>query len=247
MKRYFFKISYDGTSFFGWQKQPNQISIQETIESDLSKIHSLEEISIVGCGRTDTGVHAHEYFFHWDYKESIDKENIKYKLNKMLPKSISIHEITEVPIDMHARFSAVQRTYIYLIHTSKNPFNAAKSWYINQDLDVSKMNEAAELLIGEKDFSSFAKIHTDVKNHICQLSYAKWTQKEDKISFEISANRFLRNMVRAIVGTCVDVGLNKLSIEQFEEIIKKKDRQSASTSAPALGLYLNNVKYELEL
>ena len=247
MKRYFFKISYDGTSFFGWQKQPNQISIQETIESDLSKIHSLKEISIVGCGRTDTGVHAHEYFFHWDYKESIDKENIKYKLNKMLPKSISIHEITEVSIDMHARFSAVQRTYIYLIHASKNPFNAAHSWYINQELDISKMNKAAELLIGEKDFSSFAKTHTDVKNHICQLSYAKWTQKEDKISFEISANRFLRNMVRAIVGTCVDVGLNKLSIEQFEEIIDKKDRQSASTSAPALGLYLNKVKYELEL
>ena len=130
---------------------------------------------------------------------------------------------------------------------SKNPFNAAQSWYINQELDISKMNEAAELLIGEKDFSSFAKIHTDVKNHICHLSYAKWTQNEDKISFEISANRFLRNMVRAIVGTCVDVGLNKLSIEQFEEIINKKDRQSASTSAPALGLYLNKVKYELEL
>lgn len=247
MNRYFFKISYDGTSFFGWQKQPKQISIQETIESDLSKIHSLKEISIVGCGRTDTGVHAKEYFFHWDHESTIDKDEIRYKLNKMLPKSISIHEIHEVPNDIHARFSARERTYIYLINSSKNPFTATQSWYVNHKLDVPKMNEAASLLIGEKDFSSFAKIHTDVNNHICQLNYAKWTKEGTTIKFEIRANRFLRNMVRAIVGTCVDVGLKKVSIDEFQEIINAKNRQSASTSAPASGLYLDKVSYDLDL
>lgn len=247
MYRYFFKISYDGTSYFGWQKQPKQISIQETIEKDLSKIHSLKEINIVGCGRTDAGVHAKEYYFHWEFEKSINKQDIKYKLNKMLPNGICIHDIYEVPNDIHARFSAKERSYEYLINTSKNPFTSYHSWYISQNLDVDKMNAAARLLIGKKDFTSFAKIHTDVKNHICQLNYAKWVQKGDQVIFEIRANRFLRNMVRAIVGTCVDVGLNKIKLDEFKEIIESKDRQKASGSAPAKGLYLSKVIYDVEL
>ncbi len=247
MKRYFFKISYDGTSYFGWQKQPKQLSIQETIEKDLSKIHSLREVSIVGCGRTDAGVHAKEYYFHWESETAINKTEIKYKLNKMLPDGICIHEIYEVENEAHARFSAKERSYEYLINTSKNPFTSYHSWYISKKLDVAKMNAAANLLIGKKDFTSFAKIHTDVNNHICQLNYAKWIQKGDQITFEIRANRFLRNMVRAIVGTCVDVGFNKIQLDEFKRIIEAKERQQASSSAPAKGLYLSKVIYDLEL
>ncbi|MBT5438444.1 tRNA pseudouridine(38-40) synthase TruA [Crocinitomicaceae bacterium] len=247
MKRYFFKISYDGTSYFGWQKQPKQVSIQETIEKDLSKIHSLKEMSIVGCGRTDAGVHAKEYYFHWECEKAINESDIKYKMNKMLPSGICIQDVFEVSGETHARFSAKERSYEYLINTSKNPFAANHSWYIHQKLDLDKMNDAASLLIGTKDFTSFAKIHTDVNNHICQLNYAKWVQKGNQITFEIRANRFLRNMVRAIVGTCVDVGLNKIQLEEFKRIIEAKNRQQASGSAPAKGLYLNKVTYDLEL
>jgi len=244
MFRYLFKISYDGSSFFGWQKQPKQITLQQTIEENLSKIHSLQETNIVGCGRTDTGVHAKEYFFHWDSEEIINKENIQYKLNKMLPKSIAILSIQEINSDFHARFSALKRTYRYFINGDKNPFVATQSWQISQALDVDAMNAAAQLLIGEKDFSSFAKIHTDVQNHMCKVSYAKWTSNGTDFSFEISANRFLRNMVRAIVGTCVDVGLNKISVKEFEQIIDSKDRQKGSGSAPSQGLFLWTVDYE---
>ena len=244
MFRYLFKISYDGSSYFGWQKQPEQNTIQQTIEENLSKIHSLQETNIIGCGRTDTGVHAKEYFFHWDSEEIIDKENIQYKLNKMLPKSIAIQSIREVTTDFHARFSAVKRTYRYFINGEKNPFVATQSWQISQNLNLQNMNNAAQLLIGEKDFSSFAKIHTDVNNHICNVSHAKWIANGNEVYFEISANRFLRNMVRAIVGTCVDVGLNKISIQEFQEIIESKDRQKGSGSAPPQGLFLWTVDYE---
>ena len=245
MFRYLFKISYDGSSFFGWQKQVEQITVQQTIEENLSKIHSLRETNIIGCGRTDTGVHAKEYYFHWDSEEFINKETIQYKLNKMLPNSIAVLSIQEVNIDFHARFSAVKRTYRYFINGDKNPFVSAQSWQISQQLNIDNMNASAQLLIGEKDFSSFAKIHTDVKNHICNVSYAKWKAKGKEISFEISANRFLRNMVRAIVGTCVDVGLNKMSIQEFKEIIDSKDRQKGSGSAPAQGLFLWTVDYKI--
>ena len=244
MLRYLFKISYDGNSFFGWQKQPEQNSIQQTIEENLSKIHSLKETHIIGCGRTDTGVHAKEYFFHWDSEEAVDTENIQYKLNKMLPKSIAIQSIRAVNTDFHARFSAVKRTYRYFINGDKDPFIATQSWQISQNLNLQNMNNAAQLLIGEKDFSSFAKIHTDVKHHICKVSYAKWVANGNEVYFEISANRFLRNMVRAIVGTCVDVGLNKISIQEFQEIIESKDRQNGSGSAPAQGLFLWTVEYK---
>jgi tRNA pseudouridine38-40 synthase len=243
MKRYFFKISYKGTSFFGWQKQSSEISVQETIEENISKVQSHKDVSIVGCGRTDTGVHAKEYFFHWDDKDGIDIEQMQYKLNKMLPESISVHDIFNVKIDQHARFSATQRTYRYFIHKEKDPFLIEKSWHIAQALDLKKMNDAAQLSIGEKDFSSFAKTNTDVKHHICQLQDAQWFQKENGLIFEVRANRFLRNMVRAIVGTCVDVGLNKLTLQEFEKIITDKDRQKASGSAPAQGLFLWNVDY----
>ena len=243
MKRYFFKISYKGTSFFGWQKQSAQISVQETIEDNISKIKSHDEVSIVGCGRTDTGVHAREYFFHWDYKNEIDTEQIKYKLNKMLPESIAVQNVFNVRMDQHARFSAIQRTYRYFIHAEKDPFLTEQSWAITQALDIKKMNDAAQLLIGEKDFSSFAKTNTDVKHHICQIYHAQWFKQEKGFVFEIRANRFLRNMVRAIVGTCIEVGLHKLTLQEFEKIISVKDRIKASKSAPAQGLFLWKVEY----
>jgi len=243
MKRYFFKISYNGTSFFGWQKQKSERSIQQTIEQNISKIQSNKEVTIVGCGRTDTGVHAKEYFFHWDNANGIQIEQLQYKLNKMLPDTISIHDIFIVESDLHARFSAYQRTYRYNIHQEKDPFLIDRSWYIAQKLDLKKMNDAAQLLIGEKDFSSFAKTKTDVKHHICKLYDAQWSQQENSLVFEIRANRFLRNMVRAIVGTCIDVGLNKLSLKEFEKIISDKNRQEASSSAPPQGLFLWKVDY----
>ncbi len=244
MHRYLFEISYDGSGFYGWQKQPGKETIQETIENALSKIHSLKAMRIYGCGRTDTGVHAKEYFFHWDTEGQIEVENIKYKLNKMLPKKIAVHSIREVDHELHARYSAVRRTYKYFIDTGKDPFIAGKSWRIPQKLDLEAMNAASSFLLGKKDFSSFAKIHTDVKNHMCKVSYATWSIQEKEIIFEIRANRFLRNMVRAIVGTCIDVGLHKIDLIEFKEIIHAKDRQRGSGSAPAEGLFLWKVEYD---
>lgn len=241
MTQYFFEISYDGTSYFGWQIQPKQISVQETIEKALTKLNRQQKVSIVGCGRTDTGVHAKSYFFHAQFENEIDPTDWKYKLNKMLPESISVQQVFQS--ELHARFDAKKRTYRYFIHQTKNPFNAAYSWYIPQNLDFEKMNEAAQLMIGNHDFTSFSKLHTDVTNNFCTVFSAHWVVNEHEIYFEISANRFLRNMVRATVGTLLEVGLSKININEFGQIIAAKDRGEAALSVPAHGLFLWDIDY----
>lgn len=243
MRRYFFEISYDGTSYYGWQRQPKQLSVQEAIENVLSRLYSNTPIQITGCGRTDTGVHAKHYIFHVELNEISDTAHFRFKLNRMLPASIVVHSIHEVDSDKHARFDAHSRTYRYFIHGQKDPFLSAFSWYLPQQLDLQEMNRAAAFLLGKQDFSSFAKVHTDVKTSICTVTKATWTQENDTYYFEITADRFLRNMVRAIVGTLVDVGLKKIKANELTSILAAKNRSAASLSVPAHGLFLWKVDY----
>lgn len=244
MTRYFFEISYNGTPYFGWQQQVGQVSVQEVIQKDLQKLFQKEEIEIVGCGRTDKGVHAKNYYFHCDLSHEIDTENLVYKLNKMLPDSISVSSIFLVKSDLHARFSATKRTYRYFIHQQKDPFITECSTYFPNIIDVEAMNTACKYLLGKQDFSSFAKIHTDVKTHICTVYEARWLKQGNQLVFEISADRFLRNMVRAIVGTMLDIGTKKLVPENLPEIIAKQNRSAASKSVSPFGLFLWKVEYD---
>ena len=243
MNRYFIKISYKGTNYFGWQRQPKEISVQEVIENTLSKMHSLKPITILGCGRTDTGVHAKEYFFHVDLEPIDSIDQFVFKLNRMLPDSIVVHTAELVDSEKHARFDAKRRTYRYFIHQKKDAFITETSWYFPQKLDISKMNDGAQLLIGTKDFTSLSKLHTDVKTNICTIDKAHWVEDGNQLYFEISADRFLRNMVRATVGTLIEVGAGKIEPEAINEIIEAKDRQAASTSVPARGLFLWEIEY----
>lgn len=243
MKRYFFEIAYDGGAFFGWQIQPSETSVQQTIEEVLTKLNSQQPVSIVGCGRTDTGVHAGSYIFHADLVLFTDEEQFIYKMNKMLPPTIAVHKMREVNSDLHARFSAVKRTYRYFIHTNKNPFKHAYSTYFPLELNMEQMNEAAQHLIGTHDFTTFSKTNTDVKTHLCEVFKAEWTATDDGYCFEYAANRFLRNMVRATVGTLLEVGLEKITPEEFKAIFESRDRSKCGGSAPAQGLYLWDVEY----
>lgn len=242
MKRYFFEISYDGAAFNGWQIQPKEVSVQQTLETVLTKLNRLTPVSIVGCGRTDTGVHASSYIFHTDLDESIFPE-LQYKMNKMLPATIAVHQIWEVEAEMHARFSATKRMYHYFIHSQKNPFKHNYSTYYPHELDVDAMNEASKCLYGTHDFTTFSKLNSDVKTYICTVFEAKWYKVDGGYRFEYQANRFLRNMVRATVGTLLDVGTGKITPQQFEEIFKSLDRKKCAGSAPAQGLFLSNVEY----
>jgi tRNA pseudouridine38-40 synthase len=244
MQRYLFEIAYNGSSFHGWQRQPNANSIQEAIENTFAKLHSGKEVPIVGCGRTDAGVHAKKYFFHVDLPEIADKQYLVFKLNRMFPKDIAVFNIIQVNKDLHARFDAKKRTYRYFIHQQKDPFKDGLSLYFPQELNYETMNSAAKLLLGKKDFGSFSKLHTDVKTNMCEVYCADWFISEKEIFFEISANRFLRNMVRAIVGTLIDVGMGKLTDNDIISILAAKDRQEASLSVPAHGLYLWDVEYD---
>lgn len=244
MFTYYFEVAFDGTDFFGWQNQPKQISVQETIEKVLSKLHGNQEIKIVGCGRTDTGVHAKSYVFHAQLSEVTSLEQLKHKMNKMLPSSIVINEIKQVDDDFHARYSARWRTYRYFIHLKKDPFKVRHSTYLHQQPDFVKMNLACEFLIGNHDFTTFSKVNSDVKSHDCEVKNAKWiTDGNDEVYFEITANRFLRNMVRATVGTLLDVGYGKITPEEFKLFLNAKDRRKSSASAPAEGLFLWGVEY----
>jgi tRNA pseudouridine38-40 synthase len=246
MTRYFFEISYNGAPFFGWQQQVGQVTIQEVIQKNLKKLFQKEEIDIVGCGRTDKGVHAKNYYFHCDFTQEVDPEILVYKLNKMLPDSISVANIFRVNSDLHARFSATKRTYRYFIHQYKDPFLSELSTYFPHEIETKTMNEACKSLLGKQDFSSFAKIHTDVKTHICTVYEARWFEQGNQLVFEISADRFLRNMVRAIVGTMLDIGTKKLNAENLPEIIAQKNRSAASKSVPATGLFLWRVEYDFK-
>jgi len=246
--RYFFEISYDGTSFFGWQKQPDRITVQQTIEISLSKIYSNKQIDIVGCGRTDTGVHAKQYIFHADLPHIENPKQLCYTLNKMLPPTVCIKKCWSVNDDMHARYSATRRTYRYFIHFEKEPFKHRYSYYLPHTLDIEKMNIAATNLIGTHDFTTFSKTNTDTKTSICSVFEAKWKvfteNNREMCFFEYSANRFLRNMVRATVGTLLKVGQDKISNNEFIEIFHAYDRQQAFSSAPPQGLFLWKIDYK---
>lgn len=243
-RRLFFQCAYDGSEYSGWQKQPNAMTIQEKIEENLSKLFSEEKIETVGCGRTDAGVHAKQSFFHVDLPEVYALDQLQYKLNNMLPKDIVIDAIHKVDKEAHARFDAKTRTYQYFIHQKKLPFHHKYSSFFPRELAIDKMNEGAKYILGKQDFTSFSKLHTDVNNNFCEVYAAEWTKVGDQLQFEISANRFLRNMVRAIVGTLIEVGLGNISPEEVENIIALKNRQEAGFSVPAKGLFLKSVEYD---
>lgn len=247
--RYFLELAYDGSGFHGWQRQPNADSVQQRIEEALSKVLR-EDISVIGAGRTDTGVHARRMYAHFDVPVEIPNPDSLLKgLNKMAGPQIALRRLFPVDPAAHARFDAIERSYKYFVIFEKSPFLNQSSWLSPSSLNVDDMNEAASILIGKHDFTSFSKLHTDVKTNICDVHNARWETYDNiygipGIVFTIKADRFLRNMVRAIVGTLVDVGRGKLSIEEFREIIKAKDRCAAGTSMPPQALFLWDVKYD---
>lgn len=245
--RYFMTLAYDGSAYHGWQIQPHSVSVQEQIQNALSTLLQ-KTVEIVGAGRTDTGVHASKMVAHFDLDEadSIDCGQMVYRLNKILPRDIAIQRIESVGDEMHARFSAVSRTYHYYVHTSKNPFLRHYSWQVYGNPDFELMNRAAETLKEYKDFTSFSKVNTDTKTNDCTISEAHWDKVGDgQWRFTITANRFLRNMVRAIVGTLMEVGRGKMSIEQLRNVIEAKDRCRAGDSVPGNALFLVDVKYPI--
>ena len=246
--RYFIHLAYNGTPYHGWQIQPNAASVQETLNKAFSVLLQ-SEINLMGAGRTDTGVHAKEMYAHFDFEPSFDIPNLVHKLNSFLPKDIVIYDIIPVHDEAHTRFDATKRTYEYHIHQVKNPFLEELSWYFHQPLDVDLMNQAAQLLFNHTDFECFSKVNTDVNTFDCTIFEAHWTrvatnQESNQLVFTISANRFLRNMVRSIVGTLVNVGLHKITLDDFTKIIESKSREKAGFSVPAHGLYLTKVAYD---
>lgn len=243
MTRVFIKLAYKGTNFFGWQIQPNQVSVQAEIESALSRINGDKPIKIVGCGRTDSGVHASEYFAHADLPIDIELDLLKFKLNNMLSADIVIHEISPMDKEAHARFDAKKRTYHYFIHNVKDPFIQEISWYRKGDLDVKAMNLACAELLKNENFECFSKVKTEVNNFKCNITNAAWISSDKGYIFTITSNRFLRNMVRAIVGTMVEIGEGKLSLEDFKTILRSQNRSEAGQSVPAQGLFLAKIDY----
>jgi tRNA pseudouridine38-40 synthase len=243
LKRYFIELSYKGTYYRGWQIQPNQITVQGEIEQVLSKLNHNSPINVIGCGRTDTGVHASQFFAHFDFETVDNLQSFKFKMNKMLPKDIAIHQIFEVNANAHARFDAIKRTYHYHIITNKNPFLIDTSLLFTQPLDFNKMNQASKILMNHTNFECFSKVKTDVTNFNCTVTNAEWIKTENGYMFVISANRFLRNMVRAIVGTLLEVGAGTISIDDLHQIIESKNRSRAGKSVLPNGLFLAEVKY----
>lgn len=242
--RYFVELQYDGAAYCGWQRQPDAETVQGVIEQRLSMLRRVST-EIVGAGRTDTGVNASFYVAHFDSDEAVDCAQLAYKLNKVLPDDIAILRIYEVEGDKHARFDAKQREYTYFLTPHKSPFRRFSAWYFAVDLDVESMNRAATALLRYDDFTSFAKLNSNNKTNICHISHAQWVVESDGVlRFTIRADRFLRNMVRAIVGTLVDVGRGRYTVEQFEDIIRSKDLSRSSAGAPACGLFLSDVRYE---
>lgn len=243
MNRYFVEFAYDGTDYHGWQIQPNGNSVQEELQKALSMIQR-QQISVVGAGRTDTGVHARRMMAHFEVANELDCAQLTYKLNRLLPRDISVYSVYPVSADMHARFSATLRTYHYYIHLRKNPFLRKYSCEMHYDLDFKLMNEAASRLLRVKDFGSFCKAHSDNKTNLCDVVEAVWVKDgDDAWHFRISANRFLRNMVRAVVGTLIEVGRHRLTLEQFDEVVASGNRSSAGESMPGNALFLEDVKY----
>ena len=243
-QRYFIYLAYDGANYHGWQIQPNGISVQECLMKALATFLR-REIEVIGAGRTDAGVHATLMVAHFDFEgDDLDVELVADKLNRLLPPDISVYQVRRVKSDAHARFDATARTYKYYITTSKNPFNRQYRCRIHGNLDFKRMNEAAQELFGYSDFTSFSKLHTDVRTNICRITMAEWTQVDEVTwVFTIRADRFLRNMVRAIVGTLLEVGRGKMTVQDFKQVIELQDRGKAGTSAPGQALFLVNVEY----
>jgi len=247
--RYFLRLSFNGESFHGWQSQHNALSIQSTLREALTVILR-EPVEVTGAGRTDAGVHAREFYAHFDHAAELsisERSELIFHLNGFLPDAISIQEILPVRGDAHARFSARSRTYQYFITQKKDPFQQSFSWYYPGKLDVELMNRGAEILKNNLDFTSFAKLPKETKTNICHLEYAKWEEKEHLLIFTITADRFLRNMVRAIVGTLVELGRGKIDLEDLDRIILSKDRRAAGYSVPANGLFLVSINYPEEI
>lgn len=244
LQRYFIELSYDGTNYHGWQVQPNAVTVQEVLDRALSTVLRTP-IETVGCGRTDTGVHATEFFAHYEVESSMAIDKVVHSLNGILPSDIAIKNIFPVDDEVHARFSATLRSYQYHIHFNKDPFKHGYSWLLRDEPDIDLMNQAAQIIMQYTDFSCFSKSNTQVKTNNCKISRAEWLRTDDGMVFNISADRFLRNMVRAIVGTLLMVGRKEVTPEGVREIINSKDRSNAGTSVPACGLYLTEVKYPL--
>jgi tRNA pseudouridine38-40 synthase len=246
--RYFIRLSYTGTHYHGWQIQPNSKTVQEIINQDMSIILD-EEIEVTGAGRTDAGVHATKFFAHFDsLKSDLQNDlNVVFRINGKLPKDIAVHEIIKVRPDAHARFDAVSRTYEYHIVRKKDPFLTELAHYVYGDLDFESMNKATALLIEVSDFTSFSKVDTDVKTNICKVMNAEWNFSSEKMIFTITADRFLRDMVRAIVGTILDIGFGRITVDEFQKIIDIKNRSAAGNSAPAKGLFLVDIQYPPEI
>lgn len=241
--RYFIELSYKGTNYHGWQVQPNSVSIQELIDNAFSTIFGTS-INVVGAGRTDTGVHAEQLYAHVDFTNEINIGDVIYKINSLLPHDIVVENIVKTKEDVHARFDAISRSYEYRIFLGRNPFLLETTWQLNnKKLNIVKMNEAAQILLTYTNFKCFSRTNSNVKTYNCDVKRAEWVLTKKMLIFHITADRFLRNMVRAIVGTLIEVGTGKITFEDFKEIIDSKDRCNAGTSAPAQGLFLTQVTY----
>ena len=240
--RYFIEIAYSGQNYHGWQNQPDSITVQEVLENSLSTILRTK-IKVMGAGRTDSGVHAKQLFAHFDYQKINSVDDLIFKLNSFLANDISVQNLFQVNDDVHARFSALEREYQYIVSLEKNPFTKDFSYQIYHKPNIDLMNQAANELLKYKDFQCFSRSNSDVKTYYCDVKIASWKSLGNQLVFTIKADRFLRNMVRAIVGTLLDVGFEKTSLSEFQEIIKSKDRSKAGTSAPAKGLFLTKVIY----
>ena len=243
--RYFIDISYDGSNYHGWQIQPNADTVQHQINLAFSTILN-EEINVLGAGRTDTGVHAKKMIAHFDTNQTIDFEKFKYRINGFLKNDISLNDIYKVKEDAHARFSAISRTYEYRVSRTKNPFSV-NSYFLFRDLDFQSMKKACKFLHGSHDYTSFAKLHSENYTNNCEVYIANWKEDENLLIFTIKANRFLRNMVRAIVGTLIEIGEGKISFSDIETILMSKDRAKAGYSVPAKGLSLIDIEYPKEI
>lgn len=240
--RYFLKIAYDGAPYCGWQVQPNAITVQQKLQETMQLFCNLQGDTI-GCGRTDTGVHAATFYLHFDCDSPIENsQEFIYKLNRVLPESIAVYELFEVGNTAHCRFDAISRTYEYHIQQRKNPF-IKNAWFNSANFDIHLMNEGAQTIQLFEDFTSFSKTNTQVFTNNCTIKRAYWEQKDDLLVFTVEANRFLRNMVRAMVGSMVDLGKNKYDLNHFKNIIESKNRSKAGLSVPAQGLFLTQVKY----
>lgn len=248
MQRYFIYLAYEGTNYHGWQIQPNGVSVQECLQKALSTFLRAD-IEVVGAGRTDAGVHARLMVAHFDCETDFaDPAVLTDKLNRLLPPDISVFKVCKVTPEAHARFDATSRSYKYYITDVKYPFNRHLKWRVHATLDYDLMNQAAKTLFGYTDFTSFSKLHTDVKTNNCKIMQAEWTQEDETTwVFTIKADRFLRNMVRAIVGTLVEVGRGKMSIDEFRKVIEHKDRCKAGASVPGHALFLVDIEYPAEI